>query len=87
MEFPSFIGSDIAEPASGGKEELRQAARRVREARRKPVAEAAPDEAGPQEEPADSIESLRRRVAALTAENQQLREQLARMGHALASAR
>lgn len=61
--------------ATGGKEELKQAAKRVREARRKPAA--------PQDDVAvdgeETIESLRQRVAALTAENMQLREQLARL--------
>ena len=67
--------------ATGGKDELKQAAKRVREARRKPVAETAvapqQDDAAPQEE--ETIESLRQRVAALTAENMAFREQLARL--------
>ncbi len=67
--------------ATGGKDELKQAAKRVREARRKPAAEPAPD--SPQEQPAaegeETIESLRQRVAALTAENLQLRERLAQL--------
>ncbi|MBC5784627.1 plasmid replication/partition related protein [Ramlibacter sp. USB13] len=67
--------------ATGGKEELKQAAKRVRESRRKPAAEAAPASAqdDPSAEAEDTIESLRQRVAALTAENMQLREQLARL--------
>jgi hypothetical protein len=73
--------------ATGGKEELKQAAKRVREARKKPAAEAAPTPA--QAEPAaageDTIESLRQRVAALTAENMQLREQLAELQRAFAA--
>lgn len=67
--------------ATGGKEELKQAAKRVRESRRKPAAEPAPssrqDEPAPEGE--DTVESLRQRVAALTAENLQLREQLAQL--------
>lgn len=67
--------------ATGGKEELKQAAKRVRESRRRPAVDPAP--ASSQDESAtegeDTIESLRRRVAALTAENMQLREQLARL--------
>lgn len=68
--------------ATGGKEELKQAAKRVRESRRKAAVE--PPPAPAQDETAtegeeDTIESLRRRVAALTAENMQLREQLARL--------
>ena len=68
--------------ATGGKDELKQAAKRVREARRKPVAETATvvapqGDAAPQGE--ETIESLRQRVAVLTAENSALREQLARL--------
>jgi hypothetical protein len=64
--------------AAAGKDELKQAAKRVREARRRPTAtEAAPE---PQQaEAEDSVEALRQRVAALTAENQALREQVARL--------
>lgn len=63
--------------AAAGKEELKQAAKRVRESRRKPSGEPGtaseqPVEDGPQE----SVESLRQRVAALTAENAALRQQL-----------
>jgi len=75
----SLPWEDQVAAATGGKEELKQAAKRVRESRRKPAAEPAPlqDEAAIDGE--DTIESLRRRVAALTAENMQLREQLARL--------
>ncbi|MBA2962612.1 MULTISPECIES: plasmid replication/partition related protein [Ramlibacter] len=63
--------------ATGGKEELKQAAKRVRESRRKSAVAPTPrqDEAATGDE--DTIESLRQRVAVLTAENMQLREQLA----------
>jgi len=73
--------------ATGGKEELKQAAKRVREARKKPAAEAAPTPAQAEPAPAgeDTIESLRQRVAALTAENMQLREQLAELQRAFAA--
>ncbi|MEJ7932193.1 plasmid replication/partition related protein [Ramlibacter sp. AN1015] len=66
--------------ASGGRQELKQAAKRARESRKKPVA--APQSASEQSEPdagEDTIESLRQRVAALTAENMQLRQQLAQL--------
>ena len=66
--------------ATGGKEELKQAAKRVREARRKPVAEPAVAPGGEAATAGEeTIESLRQRVAALTAENIQLREQLAQL--------
>jgi len=71
--------------ASGGADELKQAAKRVREAKRKPREEAAapastPSEATAADEATDSaalIASLRQRIAELTAENASLREQLA----------
>ena len=69
--------------AQGGKEELKQAARRVRESRRKPkpTSEPGADAAGATPlppAPADEgeLETLRQRVASLTAENQALRMEL-----------
>jgi hypothetical protein len=74
--------------ATGGKDELKQAAKRVREARRKPAGD--PVAAPPQDEPAaegeDTIASLRQRVAALTAENLALRERIAQLEREAASA-
>ena len=62
--------------AAAGKDELKQAAKRVREARRKPRSDSA---AAPQEpdESEASMASLQQRVAALTAENAALRQQVA----------
>lgn len=60
-----------------GKDELKQAAKRVRESKRKPRDESAD---APQEraQPGDDeLQALRRRVAELTAENESLRRQLA----------
>ncbi|MFN3736879.1 plasmid replication/partition related protein [Hydrogenophaga sp.] len=69
--------------AQAGVDELKQAAKRVREAKRKPRAEAPaapPDEAmAPatgEEGGADELQALRRRVAELEAENAALRQQL-----------
>ena len=76
----SLPWEDQVAAATGGKEELKQAAKRVRESRRKAAVE--PSAPAQEESPMqgeDTIESLRRRVAALTAENMQLREQLARL--------
>jgi hypothetical protein len=94
--------------ATAGSDELKQAAKRVRDAKKKAPAPAsghvatampvaahaavalpaspaepgtAPWDAGPSE---DSIESLRQRVAALTAENEALREQVASLRSRLA---
>ncbi len=70
--------------ATGGKAELKLAARRVREAKRR-AAPQADTEAPPQApaasapEPEETLESLRERVAALTAENASLRRQLAQL--------
>ena len=73
--------------ALAGKNELKQAAKRVREVKRKPSAER--EEAGNQalEEPPfepgsgphDEVQALRQRVAELTAENEALRQQLAQL--------
>lgn len=69
--------------AQGGKSQLKEAARRVRESRRKPRPAAAEDAAQPpQDLPAQAsgdageVEALRQRVASLTAENQALRMEL-----------
>jgi hypothetical protein len=63
--------------AVAGKDELKQAAKRVRESKRKPRSEAP---AAPQPEATGSegsVESLQQRVAALTEENAALRRQVA----------
>jgi hypothetical protein len=64
--------------AVAGKDELKQAAKRVRESKRKPRSEAT---AAPQQEATvsseGSVESLQQRVAALTEENAVLRRQVA----------
>jgi hypothetical protein len=64
--------------AAAGKEELKQAAKRVRESRRRTSVEAQPE---PQEAPTaeDTVDTLRQRVAALVAENRALREQVAQL--------
>jgi predicted RNase H-like nuclease (RuvC/YqgF family) len=71
--------------AIAGKEELKQAAKRVRDARKKPATQPAPapgkETAGEGEE---SIETLRQRVATLTTENMQLRAQLERFQREIA---
>jgi len=67
--------------ASAGADELKRAAKRAREARRKPVADSAPareaSDASDALAPADELRALRQRVAELTAENAALRRQLA----------
>jgi hypothetical protein len=71
--------------ANAGKDELKQAAKRVRESKRKPredrddrdeaVASASPEGHAK----SDELQALRRRVAELTVENQALRRQLAEL--------
>lgn len=61
--------------AAGGAQELKQAARRVRDAKKKPKAEA-PAAAQEGDGPAASPDALRRRVAELEAENERLRQQV-----------
>jgi len=71
--------------ALAGKDELKQAAKRVREVKRKPVAEredaASTDEPPfePGSGPHDEVQALRQRVAELTAENEALRRELAQL--------
>jgi len=65
--------------AAAGVDELKQAAKRVREAKRKPTASGpAPDasEATAMEAAEPALDSLRQRVAALEAENAALRQEL-----------
>lgn len=65
--------------ANAGKDELKQAAKRVRESKRRPreatAASPAPEEVAGD----DELQALRQRVAELTAENQALRRQLAEL--------
>lgn len=72
--------AEQAAAAAAGADELKQAAKRVREARRKPAAP--PEDAALAAEPAvvepePDLDALRRRVAELEAENAALREELA----------
>jgi hypothetical protein len=63
--------------AAAGKDELKQAAKRVREStKKKPAAQAETDGDAPQAEGKDTVESLRKRVAELTAENTALKKQI-----------
>jgi hypothetical protein len=63
--------------AAAGKDELKQAAKRARESRRKPREDSAAAPQGTQSQ--DTVESLRERVDALTAENTTLRQQVANL--------
>ncbi|MDP9902905.1 plasmid replication/partition related protein [Variovorax ginsengisoli] len=70
--------------AHGGKDELKQAAKRVRDAKRKPREAQAPAAEGTGSEADDSasteaLEALRKRVAELTKENDALRKQVANL--------
>ena len=63
--------------ALGGSDELKQAARRVREAKRKP--RAPKPELNAEEARDEELERLRERIAELTAENEFLRKRLAQL--------
>ena len=67
--------------AAAGKDELKQAAKRVREAKRKPRQASSTDaeEASGGDDPSHVIAELRHRVAELEAENQSLRRQIGEM--------
>jgi len=73
--------------ANAGKDELKQAAKRVRESKKKPREEPAETAAGDDESSsdADTVRLLKERVLQLTAENDALRKQVAelqaRLGH------
>ena len=62
-----------------GKDELKQAAKRVRDAAKRKPREPSADDAAPSdaENDADEVQALRRRVAELEAENASLRRQVA----------
>ncbi|ACB34757.1 conserved hypothetical protein [Leptothrix cholodnii SP-6] len=65
--------------ATAGADELKQAARRVREARSKPPKPRETPAASEQDTEPDELEMLRERVTQLTAENLDLRRQLAEL--------
>ena len=66
--------------AAGGAQELKQAAKRVRDSKKKPKADAAATEAdgtaGPESTAAPDAAKLQQRVAELEAENERLRQQV-----------
>ncbi|WP_137919739.1 plasmid replication/partition related protein [Hydrogenophaga sp. 2FB] len=62
--------------ALAGKEELKLAAKRARDAKKKPPADDAAEHAEQASAPADEVEALRAKVAALQMENTALREQV-----------
>lgn len=63
--------------ANAGKEALKRAAKRVRDARRKPPTEAGPESINPVDAQApDAVRALQRQVAQLQAENAALRQQV-----------
>jgi len=84
----SLPAEEQVSAANAGKDELRQAAKRVREARRKPREESAESaESNPADQAAkpDTLQLLEQRVAELTAENDALRRQVAELQAQLAN--
>jgi len=71
--------------ANAGKDELKQAAKRVRESKKKPRTESAEAAASEGDAELDAVQALQQRVAELTAENESLRRQVAdlqaQLGH------
>ncbi|QHJ01015.1 plasmid replication/partition related protein [Xylophilus rhododendri] len=65
--------------AVAGKDELKQAAKRVRDAKKKPREESEADSAAAEDQAADMVLGLRRRVEELTAENEALRAEVAEL--------
>ena len=67
--------------AAAGKDELKQAAKRVRESKRRPrdASTAEGEEAGESDDPSSVVAVLRLRVAELESENLALRRQIAEM--------
>jgi predicted RNase H-like nuclease (RuvC/YqgF family) len=84
----SLPAEEQVSAANAGKDELRQAAKRVREARRKPREESGESDAAdqPAGQQSDAVQMLERRVAELTAENEGLRQQVAELQAQLATA-
>ncbi|QNK68503.1 plasmid replication/partition related protein [Variovorax sp. PAMC26660] len=65
--------------ANAGKDELKQAAKRVRESKKKPREESPEAEADESQAKPDATQLLEQRVAELTAENEDLRRQVAEL--------
>ncbi|MEZ2296632.1 plasmid replication/partition related protein [Variovorax sp. RCC_210] len=65
--------------ANAGKDELKQAAKRVRDSKKKPREESAQEGADAVQDAPESVQALQRRVAELTAENESLRKQVAEL--------
>ncbi|WP_062366141.1 hypothetical protein [Variovorax paradoxus] len=84
----SLPAEEQVSAANAGKDELRQAAKRVREARRKPREASAESDTADQlaGQQLDAVQMLERRVAELTAENDGLRRQVAELRAQLATA-
>jgi hypothetical protein len=65
--------------ANAGKDELRQAAKRVRESKKKPREDSAESGSETSQDQPDTVQALQHRVAELTAENEALRKQVAEL--------
>ncbi|QGW83567.1 plasmid replication/partition related protein [Variovorax paradoxus] len=87
----SLPAEEQVSAANAGKDELKQAAKRVREAKRKPreeageAADSAESNTADQPAKAEALQLLEQRVAELTAENEALRKQVAELQAQLAN--
>ncbi|MDP9897438.1 polyhydroxyalkanoate synthesis regulator phasin [Variovorax boronicumulans] len=81
----SLPAEEQVSAANAGKDELKQAAKRVREAKRKPREESHEPASNDQAAKPDAVEALEQRVAELTRENDALRKQVADLQAQLAA--
>jgi hypothetical protein len=81
----SLPAEEQVSAANAGKDELKQAAKRVREAKRKPREESPEPASNDQSVKPDAVEALEQRVAELTRENDALRKQIADLQAQLAA--
>lgn len=65
--------------ANAGKDELKQAAKRVRDSKKKPREESTQEGADAAQDAPETVQALQQRVAELTAENESLRKQVAEL--------
>ncbi|MET3492979.1 plasmid replication/partition related protein [Variovorax boronicumulans] len=75
----SLPAEEQVSAANAGKDELKQAAKRVRDSKKKPREESAESDAGESQSRPDATQLLEQRVAELTAENEALRRQVAQL--------
>ena len=81
----SLPAEEQVSAANAGKDELKQAAKRVRDSKRKPREESPESESDDQAAKPDAVQLLEQRVVELTVENDVLRRQVANLQNQLAA--